>query len=58
MRAWGSSRLQELSPKSRTDSDMTQRLSGGLSTLMALPGSEEPKRKAVQSSEPDIAAAE
>jgi hypothetical protein len=50
--------LQGFKPNAHTDADITQRLSGGLSTLMALPGSDDEKKNAVQSCEPAIAAAE
>ena len=46
--AWGASRLQELTPNRRADSPMTQRAAGGLSTVMKLDASEEPKKKAFQ----------
>ena len=50
--------LQELSPKSRTDRPITHSDAGGLSTVMALAASEEPKNQAVQSCDPAWAAAE
>jgi hypothetical protein len=46
--ASGSSRLQALSPKSRAERPITQSASGGLSTVMKLPASSEPKKKAFQ----------
>jgi hypothetical protein len=46
--ASGTSRLQELTPKRRADSPMTHRAAGGLSTVMKLEASEEPKKKAFQ----------
>ena len=58
MRAWGTRIDHELSPKSRTDSPMTHSEAGGLSTVMRLAASEEPKRKAFQLAEPAWAAAE
>jgi hypothetical protein len=50
--------LHGFSPKSRTDNPMTHREAGGLSTVMELAASEEPKNQAVQSCEPAWAAAE
>jgi len=58
MRACGTRMLQELSPKIRTDSPITHSDAGGLSTVMALAASEEPKNQAVQSCAPAWAAAE
>ena len=46
--AWGASRLQELTPKTRADSPMTHSAAGGLSTVMKLEASEDPKKKAFQ----------
>ena len=46
--AWGTSMLQELTPKSRTDSPITHSEAGGLSTVMELAASDEPKKKAFQ----------
>ena len=48
IRAWGTSRLQALTPNSRADSPMTHRAAGGLSTVMELAASEDPKRNAFQ----------
>ena len=50
--------FQELSPKSRTDSPITHNDAGGLSTVMALAASDEPRSQAAQSCEPACAAAE
>lgn len=50
--------LQELRPKIRTDNPMTHNDAGGLSTVMALAASEEPKNQAAQSCDPAWAAAE
>ncbi len=47
-RAWGASMLQLFSPKRRPDSSITQRAPGGLSTVMKLDASDEPKKKAFQ----------
>ena len=58
MSAWGTRRLHELSPKMRTLRDMTHSAAGVLSTVIALPASNEPKRKASQLCEPARAAAE
>ena len=46
--AWGASRLQELTPNSRADSPMTHSAAGGLSTVMKLDASDDPKKKAFQ----------
>lgn len=50
--------LQELRPNKRTDKPVIQSAAGGLSTVMELAASEEPKNQAVQSWEPAWAAAE
>jgi len=50
--------LQELNPNRRTDSAISQIAAGGLSTVMLLPPSREPKNQAVQFWEPACAAAE
>ena len=42
MIASGSRMLKEESPKTRTDSAITQSEAGGLSTVIELPASEEP----------------
>jgi hypothetical protein len=57
-RACGTRTLHELSPKIRTDRAISQSEAGGLSTVMALPASREPKRKAFQLWEPACTAAE
>ncbi|GAA3094945.1 hypothetical protein GCM10020254_45200 [Streptomyces goshikiensis] len=58
MRACGTRICQEPSPNSRTDSAIGHRAAGGLSTVMELPASEEPKKKAFQLSLPAWTAAE
>ena len=50
--------LQELRPKIRTDSAISHSEAGGLSTVIALPASREPKKKAFQLCEPAWTAAE
>ena len=50
--------LNELSPNTRTDSAITHREAGGLSTVIELPASEEPKKNAFQLSLPAWTAAE
>ena len=50
--------LQEFSPNIRTDIAITQIAAGGLSTVMELAASEEPKKNASQFWEPAWAAAE
>ena len=55
--ACGTSRLQDDSPKIRTDSAISHSESGVLSTVMAFAASEEPKKKAFHDSEPACAAA-
>ena len=55
--ASGSSIDQELKPKSRPDRAWTQMAAGGLSTVMKLPGSIEPKKKAFQLTVADLTAA-
>ena len=50
--------LHELRPKIRTDRAMTHSAAGGLSTVMELAASEEPKNNAFQLCEPAWAAAE
>ncbi len=49
MSAWGSSRLQALSPKARTARPMTQIDSGGLSMVIQPGASSAPKNMARQS---------
>ena len=56
--ACGARMLHELSPKMRTEKAISHSEAGGLSTVMALPASREPKRKAFQLCEPACAAAE
>ena len=48
MSACGTSTLQEPKPKTRAEAAWTQSASGGLSTVMTPPGSNEPKRNACQ----------
>jgi hypothetical protein len=55
--ACGSSRLNDEKPSRRAESPISQSESGGLSTVMKLPGSSEPKNQAVQLSLPAFAAA-
>jgi hypothetical protein len=57
MSACGTRMLQELSPNSRTDNAMTHSDAGGLSTVIELAASDEPKKKASQDREPACAAA-
>ncbi|GAA1269455.1 hypothetical protein GCM10009589_24040 [Arthrobacter pascens] len=47
--AWGSKRAHVFKPKSRTDKPMIHKLNGGLSTVMELPQSEDPKKNAAGS---------
>ena len=47
-RAWGTSMLQVPKPKRRPDSSITHREAGGLSTVMKLEESNDPKKKALQ----------
>ena len=56
--AWGTRIDHEDRPNSRTDSAIGHRLSGVLSTVIALAASNEPKKNAFQDSEPACAAAE
>jgi hypothetical protein len=46
--ACGARRLQELRPKIRAESSITQSDAGGLSTVMKLAASDEPKKAAFQ----------
>ena len=46
--AWGTSRLQLLNPKMRAETSITHSDAGGLSTVMKLAASEEPKNMAFQ----------
>ena len=57
-RAWGTSMLHELSPKMRAEISIGHRNAGGLSTVMKLDESEEPKKKAFQLLVPACTAAE
>ena len=50
--------LQDESPKSRTESAIGHRASGGLSTVIEPAASEAPKKNAFHDSEPACAAAE
>ena len=56
--ACGTRMLHELSPNSRTDKAMIHSDAGGLSTVIELAASEEPKKKAFQFREPACTAAE
>src|SRR5438445_12324270 len=56
--ASGTSLLQELKPNTRTDSSITHSASGGLSTVMKLAASKDPKKKAFQLCAPLMTAAE
>ncbi len=58
MSASGTRMLHGLRPNSRTESPVTQSAAGGLSTVMELAASEDPKNQAVQSCDPAWAAAE
>ncbi len=49
--ASGTNMAQELNPKTRTDRAWSHSAAGGLSTVMKLPGSIEPKKKAFQLTE-------
>ena len=55
--ASGSSMLQEVNPKIRAERICTHRAAGGLSTVMKLPGSIEPKKNAFQLFVPALTAA-
>ena len=55
--AWGARMLHELSPKTRTESAISHSEAGGLSTVIALPASSEPKKNAFQDCEPACTAA-
>ena len=54
--ACGSSRLNEEKPNARADNPMSQIDSGGLSTVMKLPGSSEPKNHAFRLTLADLTA--
>ncbi len=56
--AWGTRMLHALTPKIRADSSMIHNAAGGLSTVMKLAASEEPKKKAFQLLVPACTAAE
>ena len=56
--ASGTNMAQELKPKIRTDRAWSHRAAGGLSTVMKLPESMEPKKKAFQLTEALRTAAE
>ena len=58
MSAWGTRIDHELRPNSLTDSAMGHSESGGLSTVIVLPASDEPKKKAFQLVDPACTAAE
>jgi hypothetical protein len=58
MSASGTRMLQEFSPNTRTDRLITHRAAGGLSTVMKLAASLEPKNIAFQFCAPACAAAE
>jgi hypothetical protein len=55
--ALGSSMLELENPRTRADRPMSHSASGGLSTVMKLPGSSEPKNHAFQLSVADLTAA-
>src|SRR3954447_10883349 len=56
--ACGTRMLQAFTPNTRAESDMTQSEAGGLSTVIALAASKEPKKNAFQLDEPACTAAE
>ncbi len=56
--AWGTRMLQALTPKRRAESSITHNDAGGLSTVMKLDASEDPKKKAFQLLVPAWTAAE
>ena len=56
-RTCGSNRLKEENPKTRADRPISQIDSGGLSTVMKLPGSSEPKNHALRLTLADFTAA-
>jgi len=58
IRAWGTRMLQELTPKMRADNAMTHTDAGGLSMVMKLDASEDPKNHAFQLFVPAWTAAE
>lgn len=55
--ACGTNIAHELSPKIRTDNDMSQSDIGGLSTVIEFAASDEPKKKAFHDTEPACTAA-
>ena len=57
IRACGSSIEKEEKPKIRADSTISHKEAGGLSTVIALPASSEPKSHAFSDSVPDLTAA-
>ena len=57
-RAWGTRMLHEFTPKRRAEIPITQSEAGGLSTVMKLDASKEPKKKAFQLLVPAWTAAE
>ena len=57
MSAWGTNRDQELSPNTRTDNAGSHNDAGGLSTVIELAASDDPKRNAFQLREPACTAA-
>ena len=56
--AWGTRMLQALTPKIRAEISITQSAAGGLSTVMKLLASDEPKKNAFQLLVPACTAAE
>jgi hypothetical protein len=56
--AWGTSRVQALTPKTRAASTEGHSAAGGLSTVMKLDASEDPKNIAFQLLVPACTAAE
>ncbi len=56
--AWGTRMLHELRPNARTDRPMIQSDAGGLSTVIELAASNDPKNHAFQLCDPACAAAE
>ena len=56
--AWGTRMLHELRPNTRTDRPMIHSDAGGLSTVIELAASNDPKNQAFQLCEPACAAAE
>ena len=58
MSACGTRMLHAFTPNTRADRDMTHSDAGGLSTVMALAASNEPKKNAFQLDEPACTAAE